>query len=165
VIVLTYHAVEQYISRCDRSLTAEAAWEALEAQLPYADRLRQRSLKGDTIWRLPNGAYLVTKLGSRGRHVAVTALAEMSESAHPDRPTEEELDMLLDRVASDPIEAPVMEGKLRLNIELDYVLSIDNGPIFRDRVLRAFQKLAEGLATNGIAHGRVTKHVVTEGDT
>ena len=165
MITLTHHAVEQYISRFDRTLTPAEAWEKLEAQIPYADRMKQRSLKGDTLWRLPGGAYLVTKQGASGEPVAVTVLRDVVEQ---DRngflPTEEELEMLLERGATEPVPEYRMEGSMRLRVDVDYVLGIQNGPVVRERIIRALGRMLAGFRTTPIAHGTITKYSVTEAE-
>lgn len=168
MIVLTYHAVEQYISRFNRQLTAEDAWALLEAQLPYADRLKQRSLKGDTLWRLPDGAYLVTKTGERGEQVAVTVLREAAETAtrrgRGHGPTEDEMEMLLERAETEPRQQHPTTGRLRVCVEIEYTLGTENAPIFRSRFVRAIRKLVSGIAGTGLLQGKIDKYSVEAED-
>ena len=162
MIVLTYHAVEQYISRFDRSLTAEAAWDALESQLPYADRLKQRSLKGDVLWRLPSGVYLVTKPAAGGKQIAVTVLRQAEDTPRGRGPTEEEMEMLLEHAEAEPRQPHPAGGTLRVYVEVEYALGIENEPIFRDRLVRAISKLVGGIAHTGLAQGKIVKYIVEE---
>jgi hypothetical protein len=153
MIVLTYHAVEQFISRCRVQMTNEAAWEYLEQQLPHANHLRERSVKGDSLWELPNGFFLITRKGTNGVDVAVTVLKELStpKSAGP---TEEELEMLFDSIVS-PAESP-RTGRLTVRVEIQYELNADNGPIAEERILQSLR-----TSLGAVKERRFAKAVVT----
>lgn len=144
MIILTYHAVEQFMSRCKTDLSQEAAWEYLEKQLPYARKMQQRSLCGDTLWSLPNGHYLITRSGRDG-HVAVTFLRELCERPGPG-PTEEELEMLIERAVTDSPSPPLArEGTLRFAVSLEYVLGADNEPIAVEKIEQALRTAVGAL--------------------
>lgn len=163
MIILTHHAVEQYITRFDRMLTVPQAFSLLKEQLPYANRLKERSLKGDALWQLPNGAFLVTRIGARGDHVAVTILRDAVEAALRGRgPTAEEMEMLLERAGGEPYQPPPTSGKIRIHVEVEYSLGIENDPLFRERLVRAISKLVGGIAHTGLAQGKVVKYIVEE---
>lgn len=160
MIVLTYHAVEQYISRFDRAMSAATAWDQLNAQLAYADRLKTKSLRGDTLWKLPNGAYLVTK-NDGVDDVAVTILGEgqLSEIrvAH-DQPTEEELEMLLERVPEHiPLPATGEQRTLSLSVTVTYTLGMDNGPVVEEKIWHAVKALFRNLKQGSVAKAKIEK--------
>jgi len=153
MIILTYHAVEQYLTRFEPGGSAEAAWEYLSEQLPYADRLKERSLRGDTLWRLPCAAYLVTRRGSRGDDVAVTILREPTEARRAG-PTDEELELLLDRAeAVVPVERET--GSVRLVVDIDYSLGAQNAPLVDERLLSATRTLLGKLKQSEHQKARV----------
>lgn len=154
MIILTYHAVEQFMSRCKTELSHEAAWNYLEKQLPYARKLRERSLCGDTLWSLPNGHYLITK-GSRDGDVAVTFLRELTERQGPG-PTPEELEMLIERAVLDsPASAAPREGTLRFEVSVRYTLGADNEPIAVERIEQSLRTAVGALKGRHFAKATV----------
>jgi len=159
MIVLTYHAVEQFISRCRVQMTSEAAWEYLEQQLPYANRLKDRSLKGDVLWGLPNGFLLITRRGSNGADVAVTILKGPNEKRSTMGPTEEELEMLLENLA--PAPELVREGSLTVEVQIKYTLGADNGPIAEERILQSLRTSLGAVKERQFAKARISSLTAT----
>lgn len=172
MIVLTYHAVDQFVSRCKVQLSQEAAWEYLEKQLPYANRLKQRSVRGDTLWSLPNGCYVISRRDGN-EDVAVTFLKELHvEGGRSSNrgPTEEELELLLERTVSDSIaNAPTIEvvrdAVLRFEVSLRYTLGADNAPIAKDRIEQALRTAIGSLKSRAIAKATVESILIVPVDT
>jgi hypothetical protein len=157
VIILTYHAVEQYISRFDRTMSATTAWEELNAQIAYADRLKDRSLRGDTLWRLPGGAYLITK-NDGVDDVAVTVLSEgqVPLGVRHDQPTEEELELLLDRVPEHiPLPATGEQRTLALTVTVTYTLGLDNVPLVEEKLRNAIEAVLRNMQKGGVARAKI----------
>jgi hypothetical protein len=148
MIILTHHAVAQYVSRVDRSLSEPEAREELERLVRYADRLKERSLNGDTLWALPNGVLIITKPGTDGP-VAVTVL---KKSAHqnPGAPTPDELELLLDN-CPDALTESSTSGQLQCHVVLRYKLSKDNVDVVIDKTERALRSALRNIVRNGIA--------------
>jgi hypothetical protein len=152
VIILTNHAVLQYISRMDRTMSAESAWEDLMQQLPHADRLKGlTSNLGDTLWRLPCGFLLVTKPGKNGRnHIVVTVLKPLNSSQEP---TDEELELALSR--ADPERVAVFE------VAVPYMLARDNESTVLERLENTIRGAMNSLTKTGIAGAVIDRATVT----
>jgi len=150
MIILTHHAVEQYISRCDRSLSPAAAHKELETQIRYATRLRERTHKGDSLWELPSGTLVVTKPGPDG-DVAVTLLRSASGSPNRHMPTEEEMELLLERVAEEPSLTESGPREIAFQIRLKCSPTRANASLVRERLERALGGAVGSLVKNGIA--------------
>jgi hypothetical protein len=77
MLILTSHAIEQYRSRLAPSASHRDAEALLKDELPRADRLKQKTPKGDALWRLPCGAYLISKRDG-ANDIVVTVLATLN---------------------------------------------------------------------------------------
>jgi len=74
LIIFTHHAVEQFISRYDRTLTAAAAREILDRHTVTATKSAQKTHGGEYYWDLPElDMRLVTKL-DKAQHICVTVV-------------------------------------------------------------------------------------------
>jgi hypothetical protein len=147
-MILTHHVVAQYVSRIDRSLSEPEAREELERMLPYANRLKERSLKGDALWELPNGVLLITKPGQDGP-VAVTVIKK-SAYQNPGAPTPEELELILDH-CTDTITESSTSGQIQCHVVLRYKLTKDNVDVVIDKTERALRSALRNIVKNGIA--------------
>ena len=90
LIGITHHAVDQYIKRHARELSFHEARAVLEASVPTAVKLKEKTHTGQEQWRIEElGIVLVTKR-DQGEYVCVTILP----SFDPARMTPEELERL-----------------------------------------------------------------------
>lgn len=151
MIILTHHAVTQYISRRDHTATTEEAWEDLTLQLPHADRLKALSNRGDTLWRLPNGFLLVTKPGRAGRnHVAVTVLKPMNPGSAP---TDEELALAMERAEPERVA--------RFEVSVPYMLSRDNEDTVLVRIENTLRSALQSITKTGVGGAIIEPATVT----
>jgi len=155
VIVLTDHAVEQYVSRFDRTLSFARARQLLTEQLPHAVKLQELSLKKDTMCRLPGGAVLVTKPDKYGKHVVVTILKKRSGSVAV--PTDDELQEMLAET-----EVPVFEGQCVIRVEVVYSRTTLGHETVRARIANSIEALMSTLQESGIAKASIESFKVTE---
>lgn len=82
MFIITAHAVEQYCSRIDRNLSHGDAERELQDAMGRANRLKERTPKGDTMWQLHNGVRVVTKRdGSNDIVVTVLPAERLSRRA------------------------------------------------------------------------------------
>jgi hypothetical protein len=77
MLIQTAHAIEQYRNRLDPGASHKDAEALLRDELPRADRLKQKTPKGDALWRLPCGAYLISKRDG-ANDIVVTVLATLN---------------------------------------------------------------------------------------
>lgn len=81
-MVITNHAVDQFIARCAPALSFDTARRLLVDRAPQAARLRERTPKGQGQWRIHDpAAVLVTKDDPSCGVVCVTVLAPSAEVA------------------------------------------------------------------------------------
>lgn len=80
---VTDHAVQRYVDRIRPGLTFQKAKAELLAALPRATRIKERTVRGHTLWKVesPN-MRLITKRDTK-QHIIVTILppAETSQDA------------------------------------------------------------------------------------
>lgn len=144
MIVLTDHAVSQYISRYNREMKFDKAKSYLEKQLTYAKKLGERSLKGQELWELPNGACLVTKKDG-SEDIVVTILKERSDGI-----SDEEIELVMERLKNPPPPPEILTNdysySISLNIKFQYKLPVDQDSVIMD------EKLHKGVmgAINGL---------------
>jgi hypothetical protein len=153
MIVLTHHAVEQYMTRFCRSLTYVQARAALEQQLPHASRDKRRSSLGDSLWRLPDGSFLVTK-GDGPNDIAVTVLRETDLQTSRDIP-EEEMALALERV-----DAERACSSLTLQVHVEFEIGTGSMDVVRNRIEGSVFSLLENMRKNPIAGATVTAILV-----
>jgi hypothetical protein len=154
VIILTAHAIEQYATRFGRLLTHAEARSALEEQLPRAARDRRRSSLGDSLWRLPDGAFLVTRRDGP-KDIAVTVLRE-SDLAPSRGVPEEEMALALERVDS----ASCVPASLTLAVHVEFTRGTENVEVVRSRIEGAVLSLLGNMRKNPIAGATVTALLV-----
>jgi hypothetical protein len=162
MIILTHHAVEQYVTRHRPGLFFDEAWEDLMLQLPHADRLKMPSAHGDTMWRLPSDVVIITKPArTGGNHVAVTVLKRpyAALGLQPGSPTEEELAALL----GDSPPAGIRRAEFFVSVP--FTLSKDNEDTVIARIENAIRGAAKALMVHGVAGATVQEPTVERKDT
>ncbi len=82
-LILTPHAVDRFIGRCAPGLGSEEARALIQAALPAAAPLKEKTPQGHRQWRLTAGEYagiLVTRPAREPHHhVVVTVLPDATE--------------------------------------------------------------------------------------
>ncbi len=127
MFIFTFHGVEQFITRFDRSLTHEQARQLLNHAIDErVERIDKKTLDGADQWHVPSlGVVLITR-PTKKRHVIVTVVSDTHMHGPAGDPYGVRESPTLGRTTEELLYAPPLHSdatkniRFMLDIEFDY---------------------------------------------